>query len=291
VTLVSAAISDDVPALLLLRSRMDSSFFAGDSVQRRSLVATNFLMLLAIGLPLSSLGAQAAERCRSSAANSTSDLRSCLDTLFALHSRDSADAVRARVTIDSLTSSNRQILLAIQDINRRLPPRGDSSGATVINGDLILNGRLCIPDACIGDAAEQIQIRALKSAGILFQSNRDGTWTQSPCAGISNITMSPDLGLRLVQNQRWTPSGTHVNFICPNNATGSVGFDSQAEWSFNGQKPGRPEIGTQRLVIRTDEDAKTVYFATWAEGWKIEFRSSADGCKWCENLRWKVPYQ
>jgi hypothetical protein len=245
----------------------------------------------AISWPAATLRTQEPERCKMSAPASATDLRLCLDSLFALRARDSAEALRNRMTIDSLTASNRQILLAIADINRRLPARADSSGVTVIDGDLILNGRLCIPDACLGDAGEQIQIRALKGAGILFQSNRDGTWSQSPCAGMSSIAMSPDLGLRLIQNQRWTQSGTHVNFICPNNATGAVGFDSQAEWSFNGQKPGRPELGTQRLVIRTDEDAKTVYFATWAEGWKIEFRSSADGCKWCENLRWKVPYQ
>jgi hypothetical protein len=269
---------------------VETSFFAGDFVLRRILIKTTSLtVLLLVAWPAAMLHAQAAERCRTS--TSAVDLRACVDTLFILRARDSADAVRNRMTIDSLSASNRQILLAIEDINRRLPPHTDSSGATIINGDLILNGRLCIPDACVGDAAEQIQIRALKGAGILFQSNRDGAWAQSPCAGMSAIMMSPDLGLRLVQNQRWTQAGTHVNFICPNNATGSVGFDSQAEWSFNGQKPGRPELGTQRLVIRTDEDAKTVYFATWAEGWKVEFRSSSDGCKWCENLRWKVPYQ
>jgi hypothetical protein len=257
------------------------------SVVSISLVTVSF----AISWTGGTLRAQEPERCKMSASVAATDLRFCLDSLFALRTRDSAETVRNRMTIDSLTASNRQILLAIADINRRLPARSDSSSATVINGDLVLNGRLCIPDACLGDAGEQIQIRALKGAGILFQSNRDGTWVQSPCAGMSSISMSPDLGLRLIQNQRWTQAGAHVNFICPGNATGSVGFDSQAEWSFNGQKPGRPDLGTQRLVIRTDEDAKTVYFATWAEGWKIEFRSSAEGCKWCENLRWKVPYQ
>jgi hypothetical protein len=260
-------------------------------VLHRKLIAMSCTMLSMAALPASQLHAQSAAQCRTSAAPSASDLRACLDTLFALHARDSAEAARSRVTIDSLTASNQHILLAIEDLYGRLPSRSDSSGATVINGDLILNGRLCIPDACLGDGAEQVQIRGAKSAGILFQANRDGTWVQSPCAGISSLSMSPDLGLRLVQNQRWTKSGAHVNFICPNNATGTVGFDSQAEWSFNGQKPGKPDLGTQRLVIRTDEDAKAVYFATWAEGWKIEFRSSADGCKWCENLRWKVPYQ
>jgi hypothetical protein len=261
-------------------------------VLSKTLIAMSCMTLsIVAALSATELDAQAPDRCKTSAVPSSSELRGCLDTLFALHARDSTEAIRSRITIDSLTASNQRILLAIEDLYRRLPPRADSSGTTIITGDLILNGRLCIPDACLGDGAEQIQIRAAKSAGILFQSNRDGTWIQSPCAGMSSLTMSPDLGLRLVQNQRWTQTGTHVNFICPGNATGSAGFDSQAEWSFNGQKPGRPDLGTQRLVIRTDEDAKTVYFATWAEGWKIEFRSSADGCKWCENLRWKVPYQ
>lgn len=193
------------------------------------------------------------------------------------------------------------------DFYRKLPPDGRtvqeyvnsavaavSSGGSlgnVVNGDLILNGRLCIPDACLGNAGEQIQIRAQKGAGILFQANRDGLWNQSPCAGMSVVGQSPDLGLRLIQNQRWTQDGTHVDFICADHPTGAVGFDSQAEWSFNGQKPGQSPLGTQRLVIRTDEVAKIVYFATWAEGWKVQFRGSTDGCKWCENIRWAVPYQ
>lgn len=264
---------------------------------------TRFLVTLSIAFP-TLLHAQTPRPCSGTATANAVELRACIDTLISRHARDSSEAARNRVAIDSLAMANRQALLAIQDIYTKLPPNGQTvaeysakrigrpdSAGTVINGDLIVNGRLCIPDACIGDAGEQIQIRAQKAAGILFQSNRDGTWEQSACAGISTVGMSPDLGLRLIQNQRWSNAGTHVNFICPGNATGSVGFDSQAEWSFNGQKPGRPMLGTQRLVIRTDEDAKVVYFATWAEGWKMEFRSSADGCKWCENVRWKVPYQ
>ncbi len=238
----------------------------------------------------SPLVAQPAASCRTSTTTSIAELRTCVDSLLARRERDSTDAIRNRASIDSLAAANRQILIAIQDLYTKLP-RSDSAGRTIINGDLILNGRLCIPDACLADAVEQVQIRAPKAAGILFQANRDATWEQSPCAGISSVAMSPDLGLRLVQNQRWSPSGAHIDFICPDHPTGSVGFDSQAEWSFNGQKPGRAPLGTQRLVIRTDEDAKTVYFATWAEGWKMEFRSSPNGCKWCENLRWKVPYQ
>ena len=270
---------------------METSSFPGDSLLRRKLNAISCAILSLVALLPSALHAQSHERCGTSITAPASDLRVCLDTLFALHARDSANAIRSRATIDSLAASNRQILLAIADIYKKLPPRSDSTVVTIINGDLILNGRLCIPDACLGDAGEQIQIRGAKAAGILFQANRDGTSAQSACAGMSSLSMSPDLGLRLVQNHRWTQAGTHLNFICPGNPTGSVGFDSQAEWSFNGQKPGKSELGTQRLVIRTDEDAKTVYFATWAEGWKVEFRSSAEGCKWCENLRWKVPYQ
>lgn len=254
---------------------------------------TCFLIPVLVAIP-TLLAAQGSQAC-SPNTRTVSDLRVCVDLLLARQASDSVSRARYEADVDSLLAVNRQLQLAIADINRRLPATGksaaDTTGKVVINGDLIVSGRLCIPDACIGDAGEQIQIRGAKGAGILFQSNRDGTWVQSACAGMSSLSMSPDLGLRLVQNQRWTSAGTHVNFICPNNATGAVGFDSQAEWSFNGQKPGKPELGTQRLVIRTDEDAKTVYFATWAEGWKVEFRSSADGCKWCENIRWKVPYQ
>lgn len=232
-------------------------------------------------------------------------MRKCIQSLYARRLADSVANARDRELLDSLRVANRRLQSLVDDINRRLPPNGmsvagftessplrnDSTVGVVVNGDLILNGRLCIPDSCIGDAAEQIQIRSAKAAGILFQANRDRTWEQSPCSGISVLAMAPDLGLRLIQNQRWNTSGEHVDFICPGHAMGAAGFDSQAEWSFNGQKPGADPLGTQRLVIRTDEKNRAVYFATWAEGWRIEFRSSSEGCKWCENLRWKVPYQ
>lgn len=221
-----------------------------------------------------------------------------------------ATVAKLAACLDSLTVKAKlweaQGRPSFADLYNKMPPNGQTvaqyvassvaSGgggpaSNVVNGDLIVNGRICIPDACLGDAGEQIQIRSQKAAAILFQSNRDGTWNQSPCAGISTVGMSPDLGLRLIQNQRWTPDGVHIDNICPANGVGAVGFDSQAEWSFNGHKPGMSDIGTQRLVLRTDEANKIVYFATWAEGWKVEFRGSTDGCKWCENVRWAVPYQ
>ena len=245
------------------------------------------------------------EPCNLAASASPVELRKCVESLQKRLKSDSIASEQQRARVDSIAAANVQLRLLIEEITRRLPPEGktvaeylssqglvaDSAGAFRVNGDVILNGRLCIPDECIDDAGEQIQIRSQRAAGILFQANRDGTWYQSPCAGISSLLMAPDLGLRLIQNQRWTVSGEQLDFICRDIPMGSVGFDSQAEWSFNGLKPGRTALGTQRLVLRTDEDTKTVYFATWAPGWKIEFRSSGETCKWCENLRWKVPYQ
>jgi hypothetical protein len=278
-----------------------------------------FGVFFALVLP-AALTAQVPAACQMPGTLSLAQLRACVDTLNARRVADSVNAARDRTRVDSVLAANRQIQLTLEDIYRKLPPDGktvteyiaSSAGrpgttiGAIVNGDLILNGRLCISAACVADAGEQIQIAAQGGAGILFRSNMNGQQWQNPATHWAVVQLSDDGGLRLLQNQRWSSTGVHYDavdptrpaspgvhydFIDPTRPTGAVGFDSMAEWSWNGQKPGQSGLGTQRIVLRTDEAARVVYFATWAEGWKVQFRGSTVGCKWCENIRWMVPYQ
>jgi hypothetical protein len=175
-------------------------------------------------------------------------------------------------------------------------PAGSAGGTlgNVVNGDLLVNGRICIADfnaACIADAEEQVQIAAQGSAAVLMRSNMAGSQFQNPATHWGIWSLSSDGGMRIIQNQRWSLTGQYYNFIDPTRATGMVGFDSMGEWSWSGQKPGQASLGTQRVVLRTDEANKLVYFALWAEGWKLGVKTSSDGCKYCENLSWTFPTQ
>lgn len=218
-----------------------------------------------------------------------------------------------------------QIRLALDDIYRKLPPDGRTvqayvasavaaatGGVTGGSAPVISDGVLYVPRRIViggpckyKDADSQLQICGQRDANIHVESNLNAAWWQNPAVHVGLWSLSADGGMRVIQNMYSSVNGVEgtdmgsgakywnamKTFSDPTRPTGSVGFDSMAEWSWNGQKPGEPSLGTQRIVLRTDETAKVVYFTTWAEGWKVQFRGSTDGCKWCENIRWAVPYQ
>lgn len=174
------------------------------------------------------------------------------------------------------------------------PPGGGGVLGNVVTGDLLVTGRICVADVnaqCVDDAEEQIQIASLGSSSILMRSNMSGLQFQNPATHWGSFGLSSDGGIRLLQNIRWTKNGTMLNFIDPTRETAIIGTDSRGEWSWNGQKVGRGSLGTQRLVLRTDEDNKLVYFALWAEGYKLGVKTSTEGCKWCENQSYIFPTQ
>jgi hypothetical protein len=172
-------------------------------------------------------------------------------------------------------------------------PKGDKGDPGLgIQGDSIVIRKIRANVACFGDydclenAQEAVQIRANAAAGLGFQANMNGLWGQNPKSGYSSIAMSPDLGLRLCQNQRWDKYGTYYGFIVPEYPVACVGFDSQAAWSWNWLKPGQPNHGTQQVVLDED-DLGNILFKVWRTDRRIGFATSS--CKFCANEVWIAP--
>lgn len=182
-----------------------------------------------------------------------------------------------------------------------LEQRLAQGGSAVVTGDVIRASKLVLGNCKYTDADAQLQICGQQDAIIHLESNLNNANFQNPSAHVGMVTLSGDGGLRLHQNMyktlqcvtKYDEGNAYQDcgrdFVDPIRETAYVGFDSRAEWSWNGQKVGQPGLGTQRLVLRTDEDAKQVYFAMWAEGWTLGVRTSTSDCKWCENVRWTVP--
>jgi hypothetical protein len=177
--------------------------------------------------------------------------------------------------------------------------KGDPGSAVV--GDslrlrkLIVEDRLLVGTAVDDprcpkvDGSEQIIICSNTGASLGFLANANGQWFQNPDAGYSLIGMSPDLGLRLCQNQRWTRDGRHVQYITAKEdyKQTCTGNDSRGTWSWNWHAQGRPDHGTQQMVLDEDESTGTLFFTTWRADRRIGFRTSS--FKFAFDQAWIAP--
>ena len=150
--------------------------------------------------------------------------------------------------------------IVAEEIAKR-PVVSSSSLPNRVDGDLVVTGRLCVvtlafATGCRDDAQEIVQIRQAGTAAIAFEPNMNGGWRQAAMpaeaigkAGWGSIGMSPDLGLRMCQNQRWTNTGQHVAYIVPGYGVSCYGPDSRGHWSFNFQNYGDPSHRTQQMIL------------------------------------------
>jgi len=159
---------------------------------------------------------------------------------------------------------------------------------------LVVDGEIRVGTAvddprCPNDASESLILCSLTGASIGFLANANGLWPQLSQAGYSTIGMSPDLGLRLCQNQRWARDGRHVEFIAnhPEYAETCTGNDSRGVWSWNWLKQGRPNHATQQMVLDEDENRGILFFTTWRADRRIGIRTSS--CKFCFDQEWIAP--
>lgn len=217
-----------------------------------------FLLAALVGLIPSPLAAQAAhpKACGSTGPVTIEKLATC---------------------IDSLAARLRQLESA------------STSRAAVVEGDLVVKGRMCIGRSC-GPDVDQIQIWGQSDADILFVSNLAGNNPQSPKEHYSRITLSGDGGLRLINNGRQghpaEKRAAHIGWDTER-GYGQHGFDSQGNWSMVQRAPGAPGDYTQDLVLNVEEWSKTVWFTSWRPGWKVGFRTST--CITCFDLAWIAP--
>lgn len=134
---------------------------------------------------------------------------------------------------------------------------------------LIVRGKLCVVDGvyatdCDYDKSEQVQIRQAKGAAIGFNANLDNTWRQGnePATGpgYAVFALSPDLGMRVCQNQAWAVSGYKEYIIAK--GKGCFGFDSQANFSIQQCPYGQPcAPGQSMVLLRQDNPAAWVWTA------------------------------
>jgi hypothetical protein len=179
-----------------------------------------------------------------------------IDAAVELVGSFAADMNRLRTQVDAL---------AVKVASLTAGPSGPIIAPTVeggnlyVPGKLIVYGKICIVEApyatdCDPDKVEQMQIRGRSHASIGFAANLSNEWRQGDTPaegtgpGYSSVGMSPDLGLRLCQNQYWGVNG-YVSNVSPTKGKGCTGFDSQAQWSHAFLGIGATDPHTQQMVL------------------------------------------
>jgi hypothetical protein len=172
----------------------------------------------------------------------------------------------------------------IQGIQGEKGEKGDPGVSTGIgfnaNGDIIMpmGSRLCWIQ-CVDEQGEQIQILG-NGAGILYVSNWDGTWFQSPDKQWATAGMSPDGGWRISQNQLWTKYGVHKSWINPKPHS-TVGFDSRGMWSMLTRGVGDTG-GGQDLVFNINRGNGVVDLTTWQPGVRLRLCQTPAGAPYSD---------
>lgn len=190
-----------------------------------------------------------------------------------------------------------QIGIGIDENNARVAalearPTSGTVVGNVVEGNLMVHGKLCVfaesgipVDAALCGAGYQVSVIG-QGANFGVVSNWYGTDAQyageKHCASFG---LDPDGGIRIRNNSDF---GWCNQFHNADRAQGYAGYDSQSDWSWYQQPIGSAPLGTQSLVLRTDLANQQMYFASWRPNWTIGFRTSGDGCKWCENISWNL---
>lgn len=177
------------------------------------------------------------------------------------------------------------------DFYSKLPPDGRSireyvnsavfavSGpANTVDGDFIVNGKVCIGGPCDSNTIYQLQLFGPASTGIIGYSNRNGANGQGPQTHVSALTFGEDGGFRLEHNYRYQNGrGIWQESAKPRSV---LGFDSQGTPSFSQDYDGQI-YPSQSLVIGTDKNARTILFQSMKAGWKFGLCSSPDANNAC----------
>jgi hypothetical protein len=161
-----------------------------------------------------------------------------------------------------------------------------STPASVVQGDLIVNGQVCIGGPCKPNTPYQLQLLATGSTGILGVSNMNGKNPQGAETHFSAVTFGEDGGLRLEHNY-WYQNAVG---LWPESAKPRtvIGFDSQGTPSISQDYNG--EIyPAQSMIIVFDRNQRTAWIQSMKAGWKIGFCVSPRLDNNCENSYWTVP--
>ena len=192
-----------------------------------------------------------------------------------------------KASIDSLRAEVVQLRAGIES---RLPPNGRTvpeyvnsviSAATgagvgnVVNGDLTVNGRVCLP-TCRSDVPAAIQIRSQNEAEIALESNLDHTNEQGVASHAAMISFASDGGFRLIHNYMHVKDpegGWRGAWIEPEKPRTILGFDSQGTTSLSQDKNGYI-YPSQSLIVNFHDQSKTIRLQSMKAGWKWRFCES-----------------
>jgi hypothetical protein len=165
---------------------------------------------------------------------------------------------------------------------------------TVIQGDLIVRGRLAVGGAPQPGTA--VTIHGASAAGLFFVANealRDPQRDSSQHRHVGSIGVSQDGGLRFSQN-----------VICYSDARGCVaddkkrraayaGYDSMGDMSFylanvDSTTGAMVAPDAQSLVFRLIDWDGQIHIAAHRAGQRIFFNASTK--QWASDLQWEIPF-
>ena len=175
----------------------------------------------------------------------------------------------------------------------RLPEA--EAGPTVIDGDLIVKGRLGVGGAPEPGTSYAVTIRGPDDASIRFISNealRDPQRMANQHRHVGSLSLATDGGLRLDQNSTCLTAGRGCSVDDPKRRRAYSGFDSMGDMSFylsDVDSLTGKEIAprAQSLVFRLLDWDGNIHFHSHRPGQRIYFNSSTT--LHAADLQWEVP--
>lgn len=167
---------------------------------------------------------------------------------------------------------------------------------TVINGDLIVKGRLGVGGAPESDTRYAITLRGPDDAAIRFISNeamRDPQRTGTQHRHVGSLGLSQDGGLRLDQNSTCFADDRGCVVDDPRRRRAYSGFDSMGDMSFflsdvDSLTGKATAPRAQSLVFRLLDWDGNIHIAAHRPGQRIFFNAST--AIHASDLQWEVPF-
>jgi len=166
---------------------------------------------------------------------------------------------------------------------------------TVIDGDLIVKGRLGVGGSPEPGTDHAVTVHAKGTADILFVSNEaliDPQRENTQHRHIGTVGVAQDGGVRLTQNTMCYPDARGCAAEDVRRRLAHSGFDSMGDWSFYlsnvdslTRKPTAPTA--QSLVFKLLDWDGNIHIAAHRPGQKIYFNGSTK--LWASDLVWEVP--
>ena len=169
------------------------------------------------------------------------------------------------------------------------------AGPTVIEGDLIVKGRLGVGGLPEPGTTYGITVRGPDDASIRFISNealRDPQRSASQHRHVGSLSLATDGGLRLDQNSTCLTGGRGCTVDDPKRRRAYSGFDSMGDMSFylsdvDSLTGKETAPRAQSLVLRLLDWDGNIHFHSHRPGQRIYFNSST--VLHAADLQWEVP--